>query len=371
MATTDFSFTSVLTYNGSNYGDMTLEAQKPGGTSFGAFVETSHFLYLGHDSKFDMATFDIDIAGSLGTLKYEYYNGSAWTEFNPASAIYSQDPDDDQDAQYAFDEDGAEMFPLNRLDNWATVAIDSKTKYWIRISSPTSVTTAPTFKRIQMRPLAAYCSTKDVFDLMQLSAVLGGTDFTTSTVPTKDVVEKFIDEAQSYIDYMTRKSWRPNIVHDEYHEFNLSGFKLDRPDPSKVIHLKIWNGSSWDIKTQGRKKDFFLVHDTGMIHFSRYFLLPARFQSYNAPVWRWGGGEFTMPIKVTYLNGRDFNTDVRENGIVHDACKKIAAMNIARSADFGGILVSGMDRVPTPQRLESWKAESDEQLESLRAFEAF
>ena len=263
------------------------------------------------------------------------------------------------------------MFPLNRLDNWSTQGVNSSTLYWVRISSPTSVSTAPTIKRIQMRPLAAYCSTKDVFELMQLSAVLGGTDFTTSTVPAKDVVEKFIDEAQSYIDYITRKSWRPNIIHDEYHEFNLSGFKLDRPDPSKVIHLKIWNGSSWDIKTQGRKKDFFLVHDTGMIHFSRYFLLPARFQSYNAPVWRWGGGEFTMPIKVTYLNGRDFNTDVRENGIVHDACKKIAAMNVARSADFGGILVSGMDRVPTPQRLESWKVESDEQLESLRAFETF
>ena len=372
MATTDFSFTKVFTYNGSGYTDVTLEAQKPGGTSFSALAGTSHFLYLGHDSKFDMAVFDIDTAGSLGTLKYEYTSSSsAWSEFNPSSALYSQDPDDDQDAQYAFDEDGAEMFPLNRLDNWSTQGVNSSTLYWVRISSPTSVSTAPTIKRIQMRPLAAYCSTKDVFELMQLSAVLGGTDFTTSTVPAKDVVEKFIDEAQAYIDYMTRKSWRPNIVYDEYHEFNLSGFKLDRPDPSKVIHLKIWNGSSWDVKTQGRKKDFFLVHDTGMIHFSRYFLLPARFQSYNAPVWRWGGGEFTMPIKVTYLNGRDFNTDVRENGIVHDACKKIAAMNVARSADFGGILVSGMDRVPTPQRLESWKAESDEQLESLRAFETF
>jgi hypothetical protein len=30
-----------------------------------------------------------------------------------------------------------------------------------------------------------------------------------------------------------------------------------------------------------------------------------------------------------------------------------------------------MDRVPTPQRLESWKVEVDEQLESLRAFEIF
>ena len=38
---------------------MTLEAQRPGGTSFGSFVETSHILYLGHGSKFDMAIFDI------------------------------------------------------------------------------------------------------------------------------------------------------------------------------------------------------------------------------------------------------------------------------------------------------------------------
>ena len=50
MPNTDFTFESVQTYNGSSYGDMTLEAQRPGGTSFGSFVETSHFLYLGHIS---------------------------------------------------------------------------------------------------------------------------------------------------------------------------------------------------------------------------------------------------------------------------------------------------------------------------------
>ena len=80
MPTTDFNFESVLTYNGSTFGDMTLEAQKPGGTAFGAFVETDHLLYLGHSSRFDMAVFSLETLGSLGTLKYEYYNGSAWTE---------------------------------------------------------------------------------------------------------------------------------------------------------------------------------------------------------------------------------------------------------------------------------------------------
>ena len=78
-----------------------------------------------------------------------------------------------------------------------------------------------------------------------------------------------------------------------------------------------------------------------------------------------------MPIKVTYLNGRDLNTDVRESGMVNDICKKLAAINITRSADFGGAVVSGMDRVQLAQRLDGWKFEIDEQLESLRAFETF
>tara|TARA_R110002020_G_scaffold58834_4_gene161152 strand:- start:6197 stop:7315 length:1119 start_codon:yes stop_codon:yes gene_type:complete len=364
-------FTSVFTYNGSNFGDMTLEAQSPAGTSFGAFVETTHLLYLGHDSKFDMAIFDIDTAGNLGTLKYEYYNGSAWTEFIPASARYEIDPDDDEGGPYDFSKDGAEIFPSNLLANWATVAINSATKYWVRISSPTSVTTAPTFKRIQMRPLAAYCSTQDVYYMLQLNNVLSGTDFTSSTVPSKATVEQFINEAQSYVDMYSRKSWRPNYVQDEYHSFNLNGFKLDKQDPYKILDVKIWNGANWDSRTQGRKGDFFLVPDTGMVQFSRYFLLPARFTSYNAPVWRWGGGEFTMPVKVTYLHGRDIQTDARQGGIIHDITKKLTAIEVARTADFGGSVVSGMDRMDIGSRISSWQAEIADSLDSMRAFEVF
>ena len=370
MATNDFSFTKVFVYDGSSYTDRTLEAMSPAGTSFSILGGTNHFVYLGHDFKFDMAVFDMDTVASIGTPKWEYYNGSAWTEFIPSSGTFAIDPDDSEGSQFSFDEDGAETFPTNRLDNWATETINSATKYWVRVSTA-SITTAPTIKRIQMRPIAAYCTTKDVFELMQMGAVLGGTDFTSSTTPSQSTIEKFIEESQSYIDFITRKSWRPNIVYNEAHEFNLNGFKLDRPDPYKIIHMKIWNGANWDTKTAGRKQDFFLVPDTGMVHFSRYFLLPARFQAYNAPVWRWGGGEFTMPLKLTYLNGRDFNTDARESGVVHDICKKLVAIDITRSADFGGAVVSGMDRVQLSQRIEGWKMEIEEELESLRAFETF
>jgi len=343
----------------------------PAGTPFTVLGGTTHFLYLGHAHKFDMAIFDLETLGVIGIPKWEYTNGSGgWSEFIPSSGSFAIDPDDSEGVQYVFDEDGAETFPQNRLDGWSTLTINSVNVYWIRVST-SSFTAAPTVKRIQMRPLAAYCTTQDVFEIMQLGAVIGGTDFTSSTTPSEGTVEKFIQEAQSYIDFMTRKSWRPSIIYNEAHEFNLNGFKLDRPDAYKLLYLKIWDGAGWEKKDSGRTKDFFYIPDTGMVQFSRYFMLPARFQSYNAPVFRMGSGEFTMPIKVTYLNGRDFNTDSRENGMVQDICKQLVAIDITRSADFGGAIVSGMDRVQLVQRMDGWKMEIDEQLESLRAFEIF
>ena len=237
--------------------------------------------------------------------------------------------------------------------------------------SAASVSTVATVKRIQMRAVNAYCTTADVFNFMQLGNVLGGSDFTTTTTPSKAVVEDYIQAAQSYIDYRTRKSWRPIYVAAEYHEFNLNGFKPMHSDLYKLIDIKVWSGATWESKTTGRKQDYFFVPDTGMIHFSRYFILPARFASYNAPIWRWGGGEFTNPIKIEYVAGRDFHTDQREAGIVYDSARKLASIDIVRSGDFGNLVVSGADRVMATNRAESWSVDVDDRLESLRAFEVF
>ena len=376
MAGIGWEFKKVFNWDGvgtssGDYTDVTLEAQTPAGTSFTLFNSSAHYLYLGHSEKFDMAVFDVDTAGSLGALTWEYRTSSdTWEEFIPASGRYALDPDDSEGAQYAFDKDGTEIFPANLLSGWATLTINSENLYWIRVTAA-SVETAPTIKRIQCRPIATYTTTQQVFELLQLKNITNTTDFTTSTVPTKATVETFINEAQSYIDMNTRKSWRPTYVHDEYHEFNLNGMKLDRPDCFKVQSLKIWNGAGWDIKRQGRKQDYFLVPDTGMVQFSRYFLLPARFTSYNAPVWRWGGGEFTQPIKISYLAGRDINTDLRQGGMIQDICKKMAAIDVMRSADFGNIAVSGMDRVSGSEKISAWQEEIEDRLDFLTAFEVF
>ena len=373
---TGLEFTKIFNWDGvgtagSDYTDVTLEAQSPAGTSFTIFNTSAHYLYLGHDERFDMAVFDVDTNGALGALTWEYYNGSAWVQFIPGSGRMVHDPDqDDYQVPYDFSKDGVETFPTNLLVSWATVAINSITKYWVRVTTA-SVTTAPTIKRIQMRPVNAYCTTKDVFSLLQLNNISSTTDFTTTTVPSKLVVEQFIEAAQSKIEFRTRKSWRPNFVTDEYHDFNLNGFRLRRNDAYKVLSLDIWNGGGWDTKTQGRQQDFFLMPDGGMLYFSRYFLLPARFQSYNVPVWRFGGGEFTNPIRVTYLAGRDINTNPFEAGIVFDSAKKIAAVEVLRSSDFGQFVVSGTDRVQLLQKIEGWERDVEQRLDDLRAFEVF
>ena len=95
-STVEQYFDIVEVYDGSSFTDRTLESQSPAGTAFAILEGTDDFLYLGDASKFDMALFDIATAGSLGTLKYEYWNGSAFTEFIPMSGTYQNDPDDNE-----------------------------------------------------------------------------------------------------------------------------------------------------------------------------------------------------------------------------------------------------------------------------------
>ena len=57
--------------------------------------------------------------------------------------------------------------------------------------------------------------------------------------------------------------------------------------------------------------------------------------------------------------------------MAHDVAKKMAAINIMRSADFGNLVVSGMDRAQASDRIQSWQMEIEDALESLWSFEIF
>jgi len=353
-----------------------LEAKSITGTSFSVLQGTDDFLYLGDDAKFDMVIFDIDTGGSFTTpLKYEYYNGSSFAEFIPDTQEFNMDQTDDgtyTGEAYGFAGDGVEIFPMRVISDWAKTTVDEgQSAYWIRISAPNGITTAATVKNIRKRPVEAYCTTQEVFELLQLANVTNTTDFTTATIPTKTTVEAYIAGAQSQLDYQTRKSWRMNYVADEKHDFNIFGFKPDRRDVYKILDLAVWDGSEFDSRSQGRDKDYFLTRDTGMIHFSRYFFLPARFRGFNTPTFRFGGGEFITPVRIKYLYGRNLATDVREGGFVTELTKKMAAIEILKNSDFGNLTVSGMDRVPLQQKIQLFTTEIVEGIESLKGVEIF
>ena len=353
-----------------------LEARSITGTSFSVLEGTDDFLYLGDDAKFDMVIFDIDTGGSFTTpLKYEYYNGSSFAEFIPDTQEFNMDQADDgtyTGEAYGFAGDGVEIFPMRVISDWAKTTVDEgQSAYWIRISAPNGITTAATVKNIRKRPVEAYCTTQEVFELLQLANVTNTTDFTTATIPTKTTVEAYIAGAQSQLDYQTRKSWRMNYVADEKHDFNIFGFKPDRRDVYKILDLAVWDGSEFDSRSQGRDKDYFLTRDTGMIHFSRYFFLPARFRGFNTPTFRFGGGEFITPVRIKYLYGRNLATDVREGGFVTELAKKMAAIEILKNSDFGNLTVSGMDRVPLQQKIQLFTTEIIEGIESLKGVEIF
>ena len=367
-------FDTVFDYDASSttYNNRTIEAMSVIGTSFTCLGATADYLYLGSDDRFDMAVFDIDAAGDLGALTWEYYNGSTWAEFHPASDQFAIDPDgDDFGLTYKFDKDGVEVFPPSRLADWTTETINSANRYWIRVRSASSVSTAPTVRRIQMRPVAAYCTSQDVFEFLQLSTVNGGTDFTASTVPTKAQVEDRIMAAQSKIEYLSRKSFRPVIVTNEGHHFNLMGFKLDKSDPYKMLKHEVWDGGSWQARTEGRDNDYFLVPEIGMIYYARYFVLPARFQNYNSPIWAYGGGEFSFSIRVSYLAGLNIHTDP-EGPAAYDATVKWVASDLISNFDFGTFLVSGGNaNISGGEKVTQWKQEAEDWAESLRQWESF
>ena len=370
-----FSAVWVWDNSANAYINNTLESQLVGGTTFTVLEATADYLYLGNESRFDLAYFNLAIAGSLGTLTWQHWDGSAWTQFAPGRSYTYATGSDPGYVNYGFLRDGVETF--DNLLGWAgchlittdhgsgqgVASPDAVDRYWIRVRSASSVTTAPTVNNIRCRCYAAYCTATDVANIMQLD-----TDFSSSTSPTRNAVEDAIHAAQSYIDHETQKSWRVNFVLNEHHEYRASGITLVRSPAWKVLSLEVWNGSEWDAKEEGRNQDYFFTPDYNLLMFSRYFLLPARFQSVASSLGWWGWGEFVHPVRISYLYGGDIFTNEREGGMVFDVARKMAAIDVWQSHDYSIMSVSGSDKVPLERKIQLWRDETERKLDSLKGW---
>ena len=364
-------FTAVWGYDdsGTSYSNHTNEARRRKGTSFELFDDAADLLIIGDEDRFDLAYFDIDTAGSLGDLTWQYWNGSAWVAFIPSLADLEGN---DEENEYDFSEDGAELF-LD-LPGWTTKVYtdndrqpDSTSRYYIR-ATPASVATSPTVKMIRKRSYNAYCSPSEVYDFLNLRWTTGA--FTSATTPSLATVENLIHRRQAYIDRMTRKSWRPNIAY-EYHSFNLAGVALKKKPVIDVLKVEIWNGTSWETRTPGRNEEVFFTPTTNKINFSRLFLLPARFTGLNRGYYGAGIGEFSNAVRVKYLFGRNRLTDESEGDTIKDAAIKLATVDLLTHHDYTKLLTTGGNSIDIQTKIMTWQEETANTLQSLRSWETF
>ncbi len=101
------------------------------------FSAVDDYLYMGDDLKFISLNVLLTVNASEDGIAplFEYYDGTDWITFYPS------------DGTYGFITNGQITWTSAMLENWTQVAVNSETKYWIRIQrtvADSALTTAPT-----------------------------------------------------------------------------------------------------------------------------------------------------------------------------------------------------------------------------------
>jgi len=124
-----------------SFTDNTTEANSSLGTAFIAFPTgvTDDRVYMGCLYRFSGISFDLNTLGSDGIIAVEYYNGSSWVAVSGLS-----------DGTSALTVDGKISFTLP--DDWTKVAVNSLSKYWLRLRVTSSFASNPSLFKIVLDP---------------------------------------------------------------------------------------------------------------------------------------------------------------------------------------------------------------------------
>lgn len=127
----------ALIYNGTAYSDVTTTLYSGTCGAACTLSNSGYFLYLGYGVPFDRANFVFTTPMTGGTVTWQYWNGTAWTNFGTAS-----------DGTNGFTTNGQVVFTPPA--NWTQTTVNSGThsKYWVRLSVGTP-TVAPVLKTIR------------------------------------------------------------------------------------------------------------------------------------------------------------------------------------------------------------------------------
>jgi len=338
------------------YTDLTSNTQS--NTAFNFISASTNVFFLGLERRFTGIYLDLSTNGAYTVLSLSYKADSGWKNL---SLIDS----------YTFTEDGYQRwvlpndwikFNFTDTDPYSASVPDNVERYWIKITA-TTVTTTAVISKIRAIPYALYTTPEKVAQFMQIRK-----DFDNDTNPTDLTVEDFIKRSEDRIDYLTKKSWKFNIVSAEETDprlvdYNRYGVFLRHRNFIKVYSVSIWTGNAWQVLTEGRENDYFVNYDLGVIYFTRLFLLPAAY-GMTGRYFHWGFGEYKFSCKVLYSYGRDWETN-SEAGIVENLATKMAAKDLWLNHDYSSFIVSGSDKVPIESKIRELEVDIEKQIEEL------
>ncbi len=134
------SFDIVYLFNGdsgSGFTDNTTEAGSESGTEFEVMDSTNDYLYVGATATFTGINFEFHTRGSGNTLSFEYYSDESGVN---DWVVLTANDDTLVDNTSNFESNGLVTF--DAPTNWGATTVNSQNKFWIRVSSTATPTTA-------------------------------------------------------------------------------------------------------------------------------------------------------------------------------------------------------------------------------------
>lgn len=350
--------TAVWLYDDSAaaYVNDTIEAQTDGGTAFELMAETADYMYFGFSRRIDALMYVLAISGTYGALTWSYGASiSSWPQFVPLD-----DGEFEASPQFMlWDHRGSTIdaawtsFALTTAAPHTVGSVpDSTARFWIRVTAA-SITTAATADSIVCRPYVTYATPADVQAQLQLS-----TAFSASSNPSLFTIEDMIRGVEDHLVYTMGESWRVEFESDEDLNFGQYGMKMRYQPIITPYSLSVWNGSQYDVKVEGREKDFFVDLRLGFVYLSTIFLdavPPQMRRSYSA---RRDQGAFKRAVRVTYSHGHDIRRHKLAVKLRRIATYK-ACMDVVTDLDWAPLIPLGLDTINLQTKYENWSKEYD------------
>lgn len=202
-----------------------------------------------------------------------------------------------------------------------------------------------------------YCTPEDITEQLDLLNEDGSRLLLTETsVPTRSQVVKYIRDAETQIDRITKDSWRENTVTNEYHDIRFPLEAIPRKDvvvsldyrnirtidPDQGDKVEFWDGSTWQDyadEEQIRGSTWWVDYNDGLIHFN--------------DMWPWynTGRE---KVRVTYRWGA---STVPED--IRQVCVKMVSIRLLQSQFNKIFLMNSHPAVDWKDVIEYWKEDNE------------